>query len=75
MIISSKIDRTAVKRVKFDEAKSNFAYWQTRSHEDRLLTLESIRKKYINQAYDTQPGFQRVYSIINSSFAPLFCNK
>jgi len=48
MIISSKIDRTAVKRVKFDEAKSNFAYWQTRSHEDRLLTLKSIRKKYIN---------------------------
>ena len=48
MIISSKIDRTAVKKIKFSEVKSDFAYWQTRSHEDRLLTLESIRKEYIN---------------------------
>lgn len=64
MIISSKIDRTAVKKVKFDEVENDFAYWQTRSYEDRLLTLESIRKEYIDWAYDTQPGFQRIYSII-----------
>jgi len=64
MIISSKIDRTAVKKVKFDEVENDFAYWQTRSYEDRLLTLESIRKEYIDWAYGTQPGFQRVYSII-----------
>ena len=58
------MDKTVCKIVTFDEAKSDFAYWQTRPYEERLAALESIRNDYIKWAYDFQPGLQRVYRII-----------
>ncbi len=58
------MDKTAIKVVKMDQSTSDFAYWQTRSFEERLHTLETIRNEYIAWAYDTKPGFQRVYRII-----------
>jgi len=63
MVPSAKIDRTAFKKISFDAAQSDFAYWQTQSFEMRLATLEEIRQEYIRWAYDSKPGFQRVYTI------------
>ncbi len=64
---SSGIDRTAVRRVKLDEAQSDFAFWQTQSYEQRLAALEQIRQEYIAWKYDADPGFQRVLSIVKRS--------
>ena len=61
---SSGIDRTAVRRVKLDEAQSDFAFWQTQSYEQRLAALELIRQEYIAWKYGADPGFQRVLSIV-----------
>ena len=36
------MDKTAIKVVKMDQSTSDFAYWQTRSFEERLHTLETI---------------------------------
>jgi hypothetical protein len=58
------MDKTAIKILKIDEVKSDFAFWQTRPFEERLAALESIRNDYIKWAYDIQPGFQRVYRIV-----------
>jgi len=52
------------KKVKFNEQGTDYAYWQTQSPEKRLLALEQIRQEYNLWKYDTQPGFQRVFSII-----------
>ncbi len=60
----SGIDRTAVRRVKLDEAQSDFAFWQTQSYEQRLAALEQIRQEYIAWKYDADPGFQSVLSIV-----------
>lgn len=58
------MDKTAIKILKIDEVTSDFAFWQTRPYEERLAALESIRNDTIKWAYDIQPGFQRVYRIV-----------
>ena len=52
------------KKVKLDEQKSDFSYWQTQSYQARLATLEEIRQEYHRWKYDTEPRFQRVYRIV-----------
>ena len=64
---SDRLDKTAVQVFKTDEVSTDFAYWQTRSFEERLAALESIRRDYIKWAYDIQPGFQRVYRIVKQA--------
>ena len=64
---SDRLDKTAVQIFKTDEAPTDFAYWQTRSFEERLAALESIRNEYIKWAYNVQPGFQRVYRIVKQA--------
>jgi len=59
-----KVDRTFFTKAKIKDSQSDFAYWQTKSYEERLATLEAIRIEYNNWKYDTQQGFQRVYTII-----------
>ena len=61
------MDKTAIKVLKIDEVKSDFAFWQTRPFEERLAALESIRNDYIKWAYDIQSGFQRVYRVIKQA--------
>ena len=64
---ASSIDRTAVRRVKREEAQSDFAFWQTQSYEQRLAALEQIRQDYIVWKYGIDPGFQRVLSVVKRS--------
>lgn len=52
------------KKVKLDEAQSDFAFWQSKSYEERLHALETIRKEYIIWKYGYYPRFQRVYRIV-----------
>lgn len=51
------------KKVRLHEQETDFAFWQTQSYEARLETLEQIRQQYMAWKYDTQPRFQRVFSI------------
>lgn len=34
-----------IKKTNFSEAKSDFAYWQTKSYAERLTALEEIRQE------------------------------
>ena len=63
MSISTKIDRSVLRKIKIDDDQGDFAFWQTKPYEERLATLEAIRQEYIAWAYDSKPGFQRVYTI------------
>jgi len=64
MIEFDKVDRTAIRKAKIDAPKNDFHFWQQQPFQDRLKTLESIREEYNRWKYGTQPGFQRVYTII-----------
>lgn len=63
---SQKVAKT-VKKMRVEEQSSDFAYWQTQPYAARLTALEDIRRAYIAWKYDTDPGFQRVYTIIKRS--------
>ena len=63
----SGIDRTTVRRVKIEDAQSDFAFWQAQSYEQRLAALEQIRQEYITWKYGTDPGFQRILSVVKRS--------
>jgi len=52
------------RKMKLEEAGNDFAFWQSRTPEERLAALEEIRKEYNTWKYGTEPGFQRVYRIV-----------
>jgi hypothetical protein len=53
-----------VKKHRLSDAKTDTAYWRTRSYQERIEALEQIREEYHHWRGDAQSGFQRVYSII-----------
>lgn len=59
---TTKVAKT-YRKVRLHEQESDFAFWQTQPYEKRLEALEQIRRQYHQWKYDSQPGFQRVYSI------------
>ena len=60
----NKVDRSAVTKVKLKDAKTDFQYWQSQPYEVRLAALENIRQEYIRWKYGSDPGFQRVCTIV-----------
>jgi serine/threonine protein kinase HipA of HipAB toxin-antitoxin module len=63
MATTLRMSKTYTK-MRIGEQKSDFAYWQTQSYQERLATLEQIRQEYHAWRYGTQPRLQRVYRII-----------
>jgi hypothetical protein len=53
-----------IKKYKIDEQPNDFLYWQSRSYEERLETLENIRKEYNLWRYNAEQGFQRIYRVV-----------
>ena len=53
-----------VNKYKMNEQPNDFLYWQSKSYENRLETLEQIRKEYNSWRYNAEQGFQRIYRIV-----------
>jgi hypothetical protein len=53
-----------VKKYKMNEQPNDFAFWKSKSYEERLYALEQIREEYNSWRYNAEPGFQRVFKII-----------
>ena len=63
------MNKTQVRKVKLQEAPSDFALRQSQSYEKRLEALERIRQEYTawkhgSREGDVRTGLQRVYRII-----------
>jgi len=56
--------KKVVRKLRIQDEKSDFLYWQSQPPQKRIEALEKIRTEYITWKYDTQPRFQRVYKII-----------
>ena len=56
-----------VRIVAMKDQGNDFAYWQSRSYEERLSALEELRQEYYGQVDGSQPRLQRVYTIIKRS--------
>jgi hypothetical protein len=44
---------------------TDFIYWNSKPESERLKAIETLRQQYINFNRDVQPGFQRVYRVVN----------
>lgn len=53
-----------VRKIKLKESNNDFNYWQTKSYEERLITLEDIRQEFNSWKYSDEQRFQRVYTIV-----------
>ena len=53
-----------VRKTPIDKQERDVTYWRTQPYEARLAALEQIRREYHQWQYGTEPGFQRVYTII-----------
>ena len=63
METTERVEKTYTK-VKIQDQKSDFAYWQTQPYHVRLAALEQIRRAYHRWRYNAEPRFQRVYHIV-----------
>lgn len=52
-----------VAKYSLKEQPTDFAYWQTKSVEERLAALEMLRQQFYNYSDETTPRLQRVYRI------------
>ena len=68
--LSSSVERKimsiikSVKKYKISEQPSDFAFWQSKSYDERIDALEQIRKEFNEWRYSAEQRFQRVYRII-----------
>lgn len=46
---------------------TDFAYWSTKSLNERLDTIEILRQQYFSIKKDVQPRLQRICRIVNKS--------
>ncbi|TDI87276.1 MAG: hypothetical protein E2O77_13540 [Caldithrix sp.] len=53
-----------VRKIKLNEAQSDFVFWQSKSYQERLQALETIRQEYITWKYGHYPRLQRVYRVV-----------
>lgn len=60
----NKIDKTFIKKGKLKQQGNDYLFWMSQPYWLRIATIEQIRKEYNSWKYDTESGFQRVYSII-----------
>jgi hypothetical protein len=58
------IDKVA-RKYTFKEQPNDFAFWQSKSFEERLATLEQIRKEYNSWRYDAEQDFKEFIELFN----------
>jgi hypothetical protein len=58
------MDKTFIRKGKLKDQGNDFLFWQSQPFENRLATIEQIRKEYNSWKYGNEQGFQRVYKII-----------
>jgi len=56
--------KQVVTKGKLSDKKTDAAYWRAQPYAARLAALEEIRQEYHVWKYGTEPGFQRVYTIV-----------
>jgi hypothetical protein len=52
------------RKVSLKNQPSDFAYWQSKSYEERLAALEEIRQEYHGWENSPEQRLQRVYTIV-----------
>ncbi len=65
------MNKSIIRKIKLNESKSDFAYWQQQPMTARLATLQKIREEFISWKYGDRQGFQRICNVIKHRFSQL----
>ncbi len=60
----STIDKTAIVIKKQNEEQSDLGFWLSKSVDERLHALESLRRQFFSYSHYPPPRLQRVYRIV-----------
>ncbi len=58
------LNKKAIRVIKLEDLKSDYAYWSRQSPEARLAALEEIRDEYNNWKYHDRQGKQRIFRVV-----------
>jgi hypothetical protein len=47
------------------DKQSDYAYWKTKSFQERLTAIEFLRQQFISHQNDSKPGLQRICKVTN----------
>jgi hypothetical protein len=50
--------------IKKSEERNDFQFWQSKSYQERIDAIETLRLQYIQMKKNVQQGLQRVYTIV-----------
>ena len=48
-----------------NEKQTDYAYWKSKSPQDRLAAIEFLRQQFIDSQNESKPGLQRVCKVTN----------
>jgi len=63
-----KISRNAYAIKKKGETQSDLTYWLSKSYQERLQALESLRQQFFSYSHESPPRLQRVYRVVDNDF-------
>lgn len=60
----NSVNKEHIVKAGLHDKRSDYAYWQSQSYEERLSQLEQCRIEYHRWKYGAEPRLQRVYTIV-----------
>ena len=51
--------------IKKSDDRNDFKFWQSKSYQERIDAIETLRLQYFQMKKNVQQGLQRVYTVVN----------
>ena len=51
--------------IKKSDERNDFKFWQSKSYQERINAIETLRLQYTQMKKNVQQGLQRVYTVVN----------
>jgi hypothetical protein len=50
--------------IKKTDNRNDFKFWQSKSYQERIYAIETLRSQYFQMKKNVQQGLQRVYTVV-----------
>jgi hypothetical protein len=50
--------------IKKSDDRNDFKFWQSKSYQERIDAIETLRSQYFQMKKNVQQGLQRVYTVV-----------
>jgi len=53
-----------IRVIKKSDDRNDFKFWQSKSYQERIDAIETLRLQFIQMKKNVQQGLQRVYTVV-----------